>query len=173
MKVDNRGKNNPFFGRKHSKETKEKMRLARLKNPSNFWKGKKRPEVKSWLHTPKVIASRTGFKQSLEFRKRLSRERKGANGSNWRGGITPKNLLIRKSMKYKIWRTLVFERDDYTCQHCKQRGGELNADHIKPFAFFPKLRFELTNGRTLCVDCHRKTDTWGKNSYENFKRIPA
>lgn len=30
-------------------------------------------------------------------------------------------------------------------------------------AFFPELRFELTNGRTLCKLCHMKTDTWGRH----------
>lgn len=87
----------------------------------------------------------------------------GAGESNpaWRGGISTENHRIRNSMKMKNWRKEVFERDNYTCQICFARGGELNADHIKPFAFFPELRFELSNGRTLCVQCHRKTDTFG------------
>lgn len=72
------------------------------------------------------------------------------------------NRRIRYSTKMNNWRVSVFERDNYTCQHCKVRGGTLNADHIKPFATYPELRFELSNGRTLCVDCHRKTDTWGR-----------
>jgi 5-methylcytosine-specific restriction endonuclease McrA len=33
----------------------------------------------------------------------------------------------------------------------------LEADHIKPWAYFPSLRFELSNGRTLCRPCHDKT----------------
>ena len=79
----------------------------------------------------------------------------------WRGADFPENLRLRNSKKYKNWRKLIWERDDYTCQICKQRGGKLNADHIKSWAKYPELRFELSNGRTLCVDCHRKTDTWG------------
>jgi 5-methylcytosine-specific restriction endonuclease McrA len=62
---------------------------------------------------------------------------------------------------YLEWRNNVFERDNFTCQDCDQIGGYLNADHIKPFAFYPELRFELSNGRTLCHDCHKKTDTYG------------
>jgi hypothetical protein len=26
---------------------------------------------------------------------------------------------------------------------------------------FPKLRFEISNGITLCTKCHHKTDSWG------------
>lgn len=78
----------------------------------------------------------------------------------WKGGITPINKLIRSSKEYKLWRKSVFERDNYTCQFCKVRGGTLQADHIKPFAYYPELRFSLDNGRTLCVECHKKTDTY-------------
>lgn len=73
---------------------------------------------------------------------------------------------IRYSKKMSDWRNAVFVRDNYTCQNCGIRNGNghtvvLNADHIKPFAYYPELRFELSNGRTLCLDCHRKTPTWG------------
>lgn len=78
--------------------------------------------------------------------------------------ISTENELVRKSSKYKKWRKSVFERDKYLCViGLEKHGRRLNADHIKPFAFFPELRFELSNGRTLCVECHRKTDTYGWN----------
>lgn len=68
------------------------------------------------------------------------------------------------SLEYKLWRKAVFKRDNYTCIWCGIKGSEpkgfLNADHIKPFSLYPELRFELSNGRTLCVPCHKKTDTY-------------
>ena len=73
------------------------------------------------------------------------------------------------SRKYKNWRESVFKRDNYTCTWCDQKRGYLEADHIKPFAYFPKLRFEINNGRTLCRECHKSTDTYGykaKKLYE-------
>jgi len=80
---------------------------------------------------------------------------------NWKGGVTPINNLLRRTREYKIWQELVLKRDNYTCVLCSQRGGELHVDHIKPFSLFPELRFELSNGRTLCKKCHENTDTYG------------
>ena len=85
------------------------------------------------------------------------------NNPNWKGGVTKENDKIRKSYKYRKWRKAIFLRDNYTCQLCGKRGEYMHADHIKPFAYYPKLRFELINGRTLCVPCHRKTNTYGNN----------
>lgn len=80
---------------------------------------------------------------------------------NWKGGIKPLNETIRHSIEYKLWRTAVFERDNYQCiWGGKEHGSKLCADHIKQFAFYPELRFAIDNGRTLCVDCHKTTDTY-------------
>lgn len=78
----------------------------------------------------------------------------------WKGGLTSESKRFRKSPEYKMWRKSVFERDNYTCQSCKQIGRNLHADHIKPFAYHVELRLDLDNGRTLCVDCHKQTDTY-------------
>ena len=88
----------------------------------------------------------------------------GKNHPLWKGGLTPINIKIRRSLEYRLWRASVFERDRFTCRFCKKKGGELEADHIKPFALFPELRFKISNGRTLCKTCHKKTDTYGGRS---------
>ena len=61
---------------------------------------------------------------------------------------------IRNCQEYREWRTAVFERDGYTCQNCGQKGGKLNAHHMKPFALYPELRLDVDNGITLCKECH-------------------
>lgn len=91
---------------------------------------------------------------------------RGENSVHWKGGVTPENHAIRTSKEYKLWRTAVFERDNHTCVWCNARSEKgkpvvLNADHIKPFALYPELRLAIDNGRTLCVPCHKKTDTFG------------
>lgn len=85
---------------------------------------------------------------------------KGERNPNWRGGVTPLHRAVRTSIKYKEWRLSVFKRDNYMCVLCKTKKTPLNADHIKQFAYFPDLRFDINNGRTLCEDCHKKTDTY-------------
>ena len=92
---------------------------------------------------------------------------RGENNHFWRGGKTPKMLALRMSLEYKLWRKAVFERDSYMCVMCGYKGNKLNADHIKPFCDYPDLRFAIDNGRTLCVPCHRKTDTFGRKAIRN------
>jgi hypothetical protein len=94
----------------------------------------------------------------------------GENSVNWKGGITAVNQRIRTSAPYRNWRKKVFERDNYTCQECKGSGVTLQADHIKPFAFFPELRLVIENGRTLCVLCHRKTETYAGKIFKYQKQ---
>lgn len=87
--------------------------------------------------------------------------------ARWTTGVKPWSRLkrdMRYSKRMEDWRKSVFERDGYVCQVCGQKGGYLHADHIKPFAYYPDLRFELSNGRTLCVPCHKKTDTYGRKA---------
>lgn len=91
----------------------------------------------------------------------------GKNNAAWKGGICPVNAAIRSSFEMTQWRKHIFERDNYTCQKCFKRGGRLVAHHVKSFRNFPLLRFEITNGQTLCEDCHRETDNYsGRVLYE-------
>lgn len=62
----------------------------------------------------------------------------------------------RSASKYRRWRTAVFERDHYTCCSCGIKGTKLNAHHVKCWAYFPKLRFSINNGITLCEQCHKR-----------------
>jgi hypothetical protein len=139
---------------------------------------------RGYKHTPEALAKMRGRKlsknhieqikkiqsnRSLEWRKKLGDNYRGAKSKFWKGGVSPINELMRKSLEYRLWRKSVFERDDYTCLWCGTRGGKgigrvvLHADHIKPFSLFPELRFAIDNGRTLCVPCHKTTETYGVN----------
>ena len=117
-----------------------------------------------------AISSR---KHSVATKLKMSLAQRGEKCYLWKGGITPENQRLRRSLEYKLWRESVFIRDNYTCIWCGARNGKgktvvLNADHIKPWAYFPELRFSIDNGRTLCVPCHRKTGTWGRMGVKKF-----
>ncbi|MEK6884195.1 MAG: HNH endonuclease [Nanoarchaeota archaeon] len=129
-------------GKKYSEETKKKM--------SEAHKGQKR-------------SKESRLKMSYMAKQRVI----NGNHNFWKGGINIINNGIRHSLEYKLWRESIFERDKYICVFCKQKGGKLNADHIKPFALFPELRFAIDNGRTLCGECHKKTNTFGINQWNN------
>lgn len=83
----------------------------------------------------------------------------GIDNINKNSLITNYKRLIyrqRNSPEYELWRNSVFKRDNYVCQHCKQGNKVLNAHHIKFWADRKDLRFNIDNGITLCVDCHKK-----------------
>ena len=107
-------------------------------------------------------SNRTGAKHSAETRAKISaitkeRTPRGENAYNFSHGRFQRSLDDRRKPEYKAWRTAVFERDNYTCQHCgDNRGGNLHAHHLKSFADFESLRYVVENGLTLCKDCHEK-----------------
>ena len=131
----NRKSNDKYYKRTFCGRKCAGKNRIRVVGPVMYWLGKKRPNV--------------------------SECQRGSKGNNWQGGKTPQNKVIRFSAAYADWRHHVFQRDDYTCQSCGLRGGNLQADHIMPFAYFPDLRLEILNGRTLCVPCHKRTLTYG------------
>lgn len=95
-----------------------------------------------------------------------SEQRRGKKNWRWAGGNSKTYKTSWGSAIHKAWRKTIFERDDYTCQICGRHGGTLNADHIKCFAHHKELRFEISNGRTLCEPCHKRTPNFGYHKKE-------
>ena len=60
----------------------------------------------------------------------------------------------RNNYKYRDWRKNILKRDSYKCTKCGC-NIKLNVHHIKEFSKYPKLRFDLNNGITLCNECHK------------------
>ena len=164
MRRTYKGKNNPFYGKHHTEETNEKNRTAHLGN-KNHWKGGlpkcidcgkelKNRYAKRCLDCD--IKKRIGSKRTIKTRKLLSKLKKGTNCNFWKGGISKENEIIRKGIEIHLWREAVFARDNWICQKCKIRGGEIHPHHIYNFSDYKKLRTSIENGITLCKKCHQE-----------------
>lgn len=142
-------------GKEQSDVTKEKISLAQ----------------KGEYHSPM-----TEFKKG---NKSWSEGIFGKNNPCWKENkVTPMKRWIRIHTIYQDWREIVMKRDNYTCQICGERGGnmKIHVDHypktfreiieqynIKSYEELlgiPEL-FDVDNGRTLCDKCHKLTPTWG------------
>lgn len=156
----------PNKGKTMSVEQKKKLSIAlkgKKKTGGSFKPGHRHTEESK----QKMRASHIGKKQSPEHIKKRADKLRG----RIKPGIhkTEVSRAIRMSAEYKLWRTSVFERDNYTCIWCGARSENgkrvfLNADHIKPFCDYPELRLAIDNGRTLCEPCHKTTETYGKKA---------
>lgn len=144
------GKNNPFYGKKHTEESKKKIGEAHIgiklkprteeyrKKISEALKGRiftkewkeklslaqkgKKKNKFSEEHKKKISVSLSKYSKNrtLIHLQHLSEAQRGEKSRNWKGGVTELQILIRKNFKYKEWRKLVFERDKYTCQWCSE-----------------------------------------------------
>lgn len=199
LSENNKGSKNPFYGKSHTEETREKLRQHNkgksppaktpdgLRRISEAHKGK----VLSEETKNKIRLSRLGKKHTEESKRKIKEASSGKNnpmygvprpdllGSNnpsWKGGKTKLSTKIRGMREYSEWRMSVYSRDQFKCVWCGcSKSNSFNADHIKPlFYIIDKFNiksiedarmcselWDISNGRTLCVDCHRKTDTWG------------
>ncbi len=115
--------------------------------------------IKKAYGSGKIMGFQKGHKiwlgkhHSKTTKEKLSKMKRGSKGCNWKGGKKREHYT---DWRYNKWRNKVFERDDYTCQDCGQRGGELQAHHKKSWVKYPKLRYIVSNGKTLCKKCHKK-----------------
>ena len=164
----NKGGANPFFGKKHSPEALEKMKLAHLgkkrpprdpewnKRISEARKGKFTGEDNPFFGKHHTEETKLALSKAHIANPKFKRE--GDEHWNWQGGISCENFKARNCQELKIWRRAVFQRDNWACQECGVQGCRkypVNAHHIKSFAKYPELRFEVSNGITLCEDCHK------------------
>jgi len=126
-------------------------------------------------------AKNKGVKYSDEVKKKMSAGKQGVSLKEWGGFAKTKDTLERAKFRKEIQK-LVLERDNYTCQMCEERGGQLQVDHIQSWKDYTELRFDINNCRTLCMDCHylitfgRKKPTgvvWGHNLKHKLNSLTA
>ena len=143
------------FTKQHGR-SKKNWAGAKYCSPKCYWqsqKGKMPKNINILVNSPPWNKDKkTGLIPKSAYKS-------GEKHPRWNGGISVINEGQRKSYKYYLWRKKVLKRDNWTCVMCGYRNtkkeGRLVADHIRPFSLFPELRFDVDNGRTLCVDCDK------------------
>ncbi len=133
----------PMKGKRMSLASRQKMSAAAKARPSN------RIGKRHTVETRTLISQRT-----------RERTPKGPSCHSFKDGKFLERRGERFSIRYKQWRYDVFSRDRFACQGCGDaKGGNLHAHHIKSFSDFPSLRYEISNGITLCERCHKREHT--------------
>ena len=155
-----------FKGRKLSEEIKRKL--------SKVLKGKKKPPFTE-EHKRKISE---GGKIPRPWMR-------GENSPRWKGGTSELSKRIKNSFKYKKWREAIFQRDNWTCQRCGKRGGIILHPHHKKSlasileennvktledALNCEALWNINDGITLCRNCHKRTNTYGWNRYNEIFR---
>lgn len=147
-------------GFKHTETTKAKMRENHIgfRRPHTEEEKRKTSEAMKEWHRIHEHPSK-GKTASDETKLKMSLARRGLGNSNWKGGLTKLVKGIRRSPEFYQWRKAVLERDNHTCQDCGSTE-QVNVHHIKAIIENPELVFEISNGLTICEDCHKRHTAW-------------
>ena len=166
-------------------EERRKQHSERMKNSPKYYEAIKNRD------TSGINNSMYGKKLSEATKQKMSKARTGKVGKDataWKGGKDSLNKRVRKSLHERYnWYRKVYQRDQWKCVRCNSTI-QLDAHHIKPLTHIIKellsvvsltsddekllwlmeqptiIDIELTNGITLCRECHRKEHgTWGSH----------
>lgn len=107
------------------------------------------------------------------YKKNIGQYFKGENNPLFNFNLTEEERKTkRKYTEYYEWRLKVYEKDNFACKCCgDNKGHNLIAHHILNYSEHKELRTEISNGITLCKQCHKKFhDTYGytKNNLEQL-----
>lgn len=150
MSLSQKGKN---LGKKHSDSHRKKNSEAKKGNQYQLGK-KASAETKK-----KSSLSHTGYLMPQSQKDNIAKSLSGEKNYRWIKDRTliDKKHALRSSKEWANWRKIIFERDDFSCQECTLRGGKLEPHHITPLRLDMNRVFDVNNGITLCIKCHKKT----------------
>lgn len=114
-------------------------------------RGRERKYIKG--HFDKVLGTIGCRKHTEETIEKIRQAKKGRKLKKPGEYLRSESYNERRRFQREIQKK-VFERDDYTCVMCGEKGKYLHVDHIQSWANYPELRFEMDNCRTVCMSCH-------------------
>lgn len=165
-----------------------KRRFCSLKCYWNWLKGK--PNRSNTKFEKGLIPWNKNLKADKEWYEKMRKAgffdpKFGKDSGNWKGGITKLGIAIRGLKRYKEWRMKIFVRDNFICVKCgrKRKKGDrviLQAHHY-PKDFYQILLennikntkdalkcgelWDIDNGETVCIECHKLTDSYLLNQH--------
>lgn len=157
----------PFMKVGHPVSEKHREKLRNLMRGNTHWTKIKTPYVMTENRRQQItrcLRGRTPWNTGKKYvlAKRPGTGMKGPKNPRW---ISDRSKLsrvgeYRNSPAHRDWSRSVKNRD---CWKCRISNGDCSgpvvAHHILPWATFPELRYEITNGITLCHSHHpRKRD---------------
>jgi hypothetical protein len=164
----------PDIRKKRSDKLKEQH--ANGERPPIWNKGLTKEDPRIKAGSEKALKSRANNETWREnAAKALRRNRitqHGENHWNWKGGTSDIVCMLRGySQFYKLWKKPILKRDNFTCQHCGQKGN-LNVHHDKITMadiikiFVPEDRKKLTfeqkvEIRQSVIDFHTQNNVSG------------
>ncbi|MGH2515415.1 MAG: FAD-dependent thymidylate synthase [Ktedonobacterales bacterium] len=137
------------------------IRRYGLQKPVGSWTKGVTPWNKGKRYKP-------GWRHTEEAKQLFRQQKLGANNPQWRGGITPTAIQIRKGLKNL--RPHVFARDTNRCRLCGNKSKHLTVHHVLPVWARPDLTLDINNMVTLCRPCHLKVNTREHLYVEYFGR---
>lgn len=100
---------------------------------------------------------------------------RGDGSPHWNSTLTDEDRQDRRFIPgYDEWRLAVYKRDNFTCQVCSKKGGNLVSHHIESYNSNPDLRTALDNGVCLCEKCHKNFHHqygYGNNTEQQFNKF--
>lgn len=157
----NLGKKHPFRKRV-SIEVREQMRQRRL---GKKWTKPQRDRMEKLLSTPEYIARiSNSAKKSAK---------KGEYHHRWKKNRELLNKTDKQTCSaFKDWRRKVKERDNNSCKlSSNECGGKIEVHHILNWKDYPELRYQVTNGITLCHAHHPRGRVKEKRLASIFRKL--
>lgn len=92
----------------------------------------------------------------------------GPDNGNWNGNPRRKH----RESKHAAWARNVISRDGGKCAQCGSKES-LHAHHVKPYKEHPEIRWDVSNGLTVCAPCHWKIHAVDKANGVNSGKAVA
>jgi 5-methylcytosine-specific restriction endonuclease McrA len=154
-----KGKIRYMKGSHHTKETREKLRIANTGKIFSEETKKKMSKVQTGVKKSEEAKKNMRKPKTKEHAKNISLGHTGEKSYLWKGGLTKKILYSQDWIE--TLKNIVRERDNYQCQICLIHQDELDRKLHVHHIDYNKKNCSEDNLISLCTSCHMKT---------NFKR---